>query len=203
NAGPSAVSNATVTDTFPANLENCSWTCSGSGGGSCAASGSGNISQSVNLPAGASATFTASCGIKSSATGSLSNTATISSTAPDPVPGNNSATDADNLSASADLSISKTNGTGSTTPGGQTTYTIVASNAGPSNVSNATVVDTFATELQNCSWTCSAAGGASCGVSSGSGHINRIVNLPANGSVTFSASCNVSASASGSLVNTA
>jgi uncharacterized repeat protein (TIGR01451 family) len=203
NAGPSNVSNATVTDTFPADLENCSWTCSGSGGGSCAASGTGSISQPVNLPVGASATFVASCGIKPTATGSISNTATISSSTPDPEPANNSATDADNLAASADLGITKTNGTASSTPGGQTTYTIVASNAGPSNVSNATVSDTFATDLQNCSWTCNAAGGASCGVSSGSGHINRLVNLPVNGSVTFSASCDVSPSATGSLVNTA
>ncbi len=202
NAGPSNVSSATVSDTFHANLQNCSWTCSGSGGGSCVASGNGHISQNVNLPAGASTTFMASCGIQPSATGSLVNTATISSAVADPVPGNNSATDTDTLAASANLSITKTNGTSTSTPGGSTTYTMVAGNAGPSNVTGATVTDTFPAALQSCTWTCSGANGGSC-PASGSGNINHSVNLPVSGTATFTANCNVKADATGSLVNTA
>jgi uncharacterized repeat protein (TIGR01451 family) len=98
NAGPGGVTGATVADTFPAALT-CNWTCVGAGGGTCTASGSGNISGAVNLPSGGSATYTASCAIAAGATGTLSNTATI--TAPggvtDPTPANNTATDTDTL----------------------------------------------------------------------------------------------------------
>src|SRR5205085_2295151 len=111
NAGPSNATGATVADTFPASLT-CTWTCVGAGEGTCTASGSGNLNDTVNLPAGGSTTYTASCTISGAATGSLSNTATV--TAPggvtDSTPGNNSATDSDTLGASADLSITKTDG---------------------------------------------------------------------------------------------
>src|SRR4051812_25034055 len=104
NAGPSAATGATVADTFPASLT-CTWTCVGAGGGTCTASGSGNINGSVNLPSGASVTYTASCSISGAATGSLTNTAPVTAPAgvTDPTPGNNSATDVDGLGASADL----------------------------------------------------------------------------------------------------
>ena len=202
NAGPSNATGATVADTFPASLT-CTWTCVGAGGGTCTASGSGNINQTVNLPAGGSVTYTASCSISGAASGSLSNTATV--TAPggvtDPTPGNNSATDTDTIGASADLSITKTDGVTTVTAGGSTTYTITASNAGPSNATGATVADTFPASL-TCTWTCVGAGGGTC-TASGSGNINQTVNLPAGGSVTYTASCSISGAASGSLSNTA
>jgi uncharacterized repeat protein (TIGR01451 family) len=189
-----------VADTFPASLT-CNWTCVGAGGGTCTASGSGNINGSVSLPAGGSVTYTASCTISAAATGTLSNTATVTgSGVTDPVPGNNSATDSDTLSASADLAITKTDGVTTATPGGSTTYTITASNAGPSNAS-ATVADTFPASL-TCNWTCTGAGGGTC-ASPGSGNINGSVNLPAGGSVTYTASCTISAAATGTLSNTA
>src|SRR4051812_38910838 len=42
NAGPAPTTGATVADTFPASLT-ATWTCVGAGGGTCTASGSGNI----------------------------------------------------------------------------------------------------------------------------------------------------------------
>jgi len=202
NAGPSNAPGSTVADTFPASLT-CTWTCVGAGGGTCTASGSGNIADSVNLPAGGSTTHTASCTISASASGTLSNTATVAAPAgvTDPTPGNNSATDTDALGASADLVITKTDGVTSATPGGNVTYTITASNAGPSNATGATVADTFPA-VQTCTWTCVGAGGGTC-TASGSGNIAHTVNLPAGGSVTYTASCAISASATGSMSNTA
>jgi uncharacterized repeat protein (TIGR01451 family) len=202
NAGPSNATGATVADTFPASLT-CTWTCLGSAGGTCTAAGSGNLNDSVNLPSGGSVTYTASCSISGAATGSLSNTATV--TAPggvtDPTPGNNSATDTDTLSASADLSVTKTDGVTTATPGGSVTYTITASNAGPSNATGATVADTFPASL-TCTWTCFGAGGGTC-TAAGSGNLNDSVNLPSGGSATYTASCSISGAASGSLSNTA
>ena len=200
NAGPSAVTGATVTDTLPAALS-CSWTCAGAVGGTCPASGTGNISSSVNLPVGGTATFSASCTIAANATGSLSNTATISSTVADSVPGNNSATDTDTLAVSANLGITNTDGVAVAAPGGEVTYSIVASNVGPSAVNGATVKDTFPPML-TCAWTCIASAGGSC-PASGSGHINHSVNLPVNGSATYTANCTIAKAASGAIDNTA
>ncbi|MDH5234654.1 MAG: DUF11 domain-containing protein, partial [Gemmatimonadota bacterium] len=47
NAGPNAVTAATVTDNFPAQVTGVTWTCSATAGSSCPASGSGNIAASV------------------------------------------------------------------------------------------------------------------------------------------------------------
>lgn len=202
NAGGDPVTGATVTDTFPATLSACTWTCVGAGGGTCAASGSGHISQSVNLPVGGSVTFTATCTIAPGATGTLANSATISSSATDPTPANNSATDSDTLTPQADLAITKTDGLTSVNAGSNTTYTIVASNAGPSTVTGATVADTFPAACTSVTWNCTGAGGGSC-PASGSGNLSQSVNLPPGGSVTFSAVCAVNAAATGSLGNTA
>lgn len=202
NAGPSNAPGATVNDSFPANCTSINWTCAGAGGGTCAASGSGNISQAVNLPVGGSVTFTAICAIAASATGPLNNTASISPGVSDPNSGNNSATDSDTLTPQANLGITKTDGVSSVNVGSNTTYTITASNAGPSAVNGATVADTFPAACTSVNWTCVGAGGGTC-VASGSGNINQSVNLPSGGSATFSAICAISGSATGTLVNTA
>ena len=200
NAGPDSVIGATVADTFPAILTG-TWTCVGAGGGTCTASGSGNVNDTVNLPVGGSVTYTVTAVISPAATGTLSNTATVSSTVADPTPANNSATDTDTLTPQADLAITKTDGATTATPGGSVTYTITASNAGPSNASGATVADTFPATL-TATWTCIGAGGGTC-TAAGSGNVNDTVNLPVGGSVTYTVSATISASATGTLSNTA
>jgi uncharacterized repeat protein (TIGR01451 family) len=94
NAGPTDATGATVTNTLPAALTGATWTCVGTGGGTCTASGSGNIDDSVNLPAGATVTYTVTAKVAANATGSLASTASIASPAgvDDPTPANNSAT---------------------------------------------------------------------------------------------------------------
>jgi uncharacterized repeat protein (TIGR01451 family) len=148
-------------------------------------------------------TYTASCTVSASATGTLSNTATVTAPAgvTDPTPGNNSATDSDALGAESDLAITKTDGVASVTAGGSVTYTVTASNAGPSSATGAVVADTFPASL-TCTWTCAGAGGGTC-TPSGSGNLNDTVNLPSGGSVTYTASCTVSGAATGTLSNTA
>jgi uncharacterized repeat protein (TIGR01451 family) len=100
NAGPDDVIGATVTDTFSANLTNITWTCTTtSPGASCTAAGSGNISDTVNLPVGTSVTYTVNATVIASPSGPLVNTATVSSSVSDPASGNNSKTDTDQLVA--------------------------------------------------------------------------------------------------------
>lgn len=78
----------------------------------------------------------------------INDMATVRSTTPDPVSGNNSATGRISFFASADLAISKT-----VTPpspvvaGTNVTYTIAVSNAGPSSASNVVVKDTLPAEV--------------------------------------------------------
>jgi len=100
NNGPSAVTGATVTDPLSSKLGAASWTCTASGGGSCAApNGTGSINTTVNLGPGATATFIVTTSVAPAATGSLVNTATVTPPAavPDTAPGNNSATDTNTI----------------------------------------------------------------------------------------------------------
>ena len=205
NPSANAVSNVTVSDSFPASLAGCTWTCAASGTGSCpVAFGSGNISQSVVIAAGGTVTFSATCTVFNTASGSVVNTASVSY-ANDPASGNNSATDTDGLGPTADLSITKTDGATSINAGANVTYTIVATNPATSAVSNVAVADTFPASLSACTWTCTASAGGACQSANGSGNFATTTNSIAanNGTLTFSATCTLSTTATGSLANTA
>jgi uncharacterized repeat protein (TIGR01451 family) len=100
NAGPAPVTGVVVSDTLPAALLSTSWTCAPAGGAICSAGPvTGSINDSVNLPVGASATYTLTGTLNLSATGSLTNTASVSVPAGvlDPNASNNSATDMDTI----------------------------------------------------------------------------------------------------------
>ncbi len=107
NLGPSAVVGATVTDTLPAGLTGATWTCVGAGGGVCPASGSGNISASVDLPVGATATFTLTG--TASTPGKLINTATIAAPAGvvDNFPSSNGQTDVNDVGTLSVVTVTK------------------------------------------------------------------------------------------------
>jgi len=202
NTGPSGVTGATVTDSFPAEITSANWTCTPTGAATCTASGSGSISDTVDIPAGENLTYTVTANIDAGATGNLVNTASISTAVGDPNPGDESATDTDTQSASADLTVTKDDGIATYTPGGSVTYTIVVSNAGPSDVTGVTVTDTFPTEITSANWTCMPTGAATC-TASGSGSISDTVDVPAGESLTYSVAANIDAAATGNLINTA
>jgi hypothetical protein len=204
NNGPNASIGAIVIDNFPAAFTSVGWTAVYTGGATGPASGITNINATVNLPIGATATFTAVCNISPAASGSLSNTATVTVPAgdTDPDPANNSATDTDAPNPQADLNITKTDGSATAVPGGSTIYTITVGNAGPGNVTGATVTDNFPAAISSANWTAVYAGGAT-GPAAGSGNISALVNIPSGGSVTFTVTCIISAGATGSLSNTA
>jgi uncharacterized repeat protein (TIGR01451 family) len=209
NNGPSAVTGATVTDNLPAQLTAVTWTCAASAGSSCAsASGSGNIGAKVNLALNGTATFTVKATVSGTATtGNLTNTATVAAPAGvvDTNTANNTATDTDSIvTPTADLSITKTDGVNSVNAGSAVNYTITVANAGPFAVTGATVNDTMSTKLGGVSWTCATVTGGSCGSTNGTGSISgALVNLNVGGSVKFTVTATVSATATGALVNTA
>jgi uncharacterized repeat protein (TIGR01451 family) len=144
NNGSSTAVAAPVTDIFPAAMTAVSWTAVASAGSSVgAASGVGNINTFVTLLPGGAATFTAVGQISSSATGSLANTASVATPAgaTDPDLTNNDATDTDILTATADLSVSKTVSNATPNVGDTITYTVTLSDQGPDNATNVVVTD--------------------------------------------------------------
>jgi uncharacterized repeat protein (TIGR01451 family) len=206
NSGPSDANGVSVADTFPSDLTGVTFTSVAAGGATGnTAAGSGNISDTLNMPTGSSVTYTVNATVKSSATGTLSNTATVTAPAgvTDPNTANNSATDSDTLTPQADLSITKTDGVTSKVPGTSVTYTIVVSNSGPSDAPGTTVADTFPSDLTGVTFTSVAAGGATGNTAAGSGNISDTLSLPSGGSVTYTVNATVKASATGSLSNTA
>ncbi len=206
NNGPSAVTDAPVSDTIPAQMTNATWTCAASSGSSCgSANGSGDISTTVSLLPGGTATFTLTATVLAGATGSLTNTATVAvpGGVNDPNGGNNSATDTDTIGSSADLAITKIAGSTTFVPGMTVSFTIEATNNGPSDVTGASVVDTLPATLSDAAWTCTATSGSACGAASGSGNISTTVNLLVGGKATFSLTAKLSDTATGNLVNQA
>ena len=80
NLSPSDVANATFEDLIPAEIVSWTWTCTHAGGASgCtpAASNSSDFTDTVNLPAGSSITYTVTALTSATASGTLTNTATI------------------------------------------------------------------------------------------------------------------------------
>src|SRR5262249_52120465 len=82
---------------------------------------------------GGTATYIVTANVSPSATGTLVNTATVAppSGTSDPNLGNNSATDTDNLTPQADLSVVKT-GPATAVPGNNVSYTLTGGNGGHS-----------------------------------------------------------------------
>ncbi|MGK2857493.1 MAG: hypothetical protein ACSLFQ_09825 [Thermoanaerobaculia bacterium] len=72
----------------------------------------------------------------------IANTATVTASTTDPVPGNNSSTANTPLSPQADLSVSKA-GPATIVPGERVSYTITVANNGPSDAAGATLSDTI------------------------------------------------------------
>jgi len=101
---------------------------------------------------------------------------------------------------SADLGITVSDGRTTATPGESVIYTLVATNAGPSDIMEATIESSFPSTAL-CSWTCQATAGASC-PTAGSGNLDESINLPVGGQTTFTAQCAIASHATGFLLTT-
>jgi uncharacterized repeat protein (TIGR01451 family) len=136
NAGPDAASGATVV----AALQATSWTCVGAGGGTCTSAGTGNIGDTVNLPVGASVTYSATRSVPDFAAGQSANASITWSGGTDPNPANNSAWDEDDIVERSDLALTMA-APGTAHPGSDLTYTLSLVNQGPSQTVGHRVVD--------------------------------------------------------------
>ena len=198
NYGLSDATFVTVTDTLPAGVTFLSATPTQ---GSCSEAG-GNITCDVGNLAHA-LTATVSIEVTPTTHGPITNTARVRAAEADGDPANNGVTVTTTVLPTADLTITKDDGQVTAVAGASVTYTIVARNAGPSHVAGASVSDVFPAELTSCRWTCSPAGGATCTAGPMTGDINDMVDLPVGGTATYSATCNIEPSATGTLSNSA
>jgi uncharacterized repeat protein (TIGR01451 family) len=108
----------------------------------------------------------------------------------------------DPVPTTANLSIVKTSSL-SLAASGLIQYTLQVANAGPLNVTGATVADTFAASLANVTWTCTPSGvGAAC-PASGNSNINALVDMPNGTGVVFAITAQLPAVPPVSIVNTA
>jgi uncharacterized repeat protein (TIGR01451 family) len=159
NAGPSEADPASVLDTFPPACTAVSFTSVAAGGaaGNTAAGEGGINDAALSLPPGSSVTYTATCTIDASATGTIENTVTVSSGVSDPDPTDNSATDTNTLTPSADLSVTKLLTTGGTVGvGDDVVFALTVTNGGPSTATGVTVTDSLPLGLSYVSDDCGA-----------------------------------------------
>ncbi|HEX8410119.1 MAG TPA: lamin tail domain-containing protein [Thermoanaerobaculia bacterium] len=163
NNGPSNAATATFSDTLPAGTTfvslstTGSWTCTTPAVGATGTVSCSNPSFLVTADF-----FTLVVKVDPTvATGTvLTNTATLSSATTDPNGANNSDTATTTVATSADLLLSKTDSPDPVNAGGNLSYTITLTNAGPSNASAATFTDTlpagttFVSLSTTGGWTC-------------------------------------------------
>jgi uncharacterized repeat protein (TIGR01451 family)/fimbrial isopeptide formation D2 family protein len=210
NKGPSAVTGATVSDTFPTGITNATWTATYTGSGSSGpASGSGDIAALVNLADGGTATFqvTVSPDATINALTTLTNRATVTppTGVPDPNPADNESTTTAISSPVTDLAVTKTDGRATYVAGAPVTYTIVVTNNGPSFARQASVIDTLdptVIDVAAATWTAVFSGTGSAGNASGSGSIGEIIDLASGGTATYTITAPTLTTATKNLVNT-
>jgi len=175
-------------------LSGVSWTAvftDGSGN----TTGTGDIDELIDLASGGTAVYTVTGLLAASATGSLVNTATVTSpedTATDTV--------TDTITRDVDLTLDKLT-TSPVVAGQLVTYQITVANIGDSDVFAAAVTDPFAGVLSGVSWTAVFTDGS--GNTTGTGDIDELIDLASGGTAVYTVTGLLAASATGSLVNTA
>ncbi|MGH9922522.1 MAG: DUF11 domain-containing protein, partial [Nitrososphaerales archaeon] len=192
NNGPGLASSVVVTDTLPAAVTLIS----------VSSSQGGCIALPCDLGAlasGAVATVTITVFVNPDFTGTLTNTAAVSSTTPDPNAANNSDGEETQVQSVADVSIIKTDSHDPVTAGNTLTYTLQVTNPGPSTATNAQVTETLPAGVTFVSAT------PSQGTCSPSGSIItcNLGDIPAKATVTITITVTVNLNATGTLLNVA
>lgn len=162
----------------------------------------------LTLASGQATTLTITGKIAVAATGSLSNTATVTPPAgiTDPTPGNNTSTTTTNLTAKPVLTITKLGAAG-LTAGNTATYTLNISNTGSSNAVGASITDIIPAALTGVNWTSTVAGTATItnGATGTGNNLSITANIPAGAANTISVTITgtINPAATGNVSNTA
>ena len=191
NLGPSHAFAAEVIDDLPDDLVDASWSCqtipADSAGSDCASGGNGDLSEVVDLLVGERLLYLVDGRIAPDLIGQLENVAEIAPSvdASDPDTGSNIDSVTASVSAAADIIVSMTALAAEAVPGGPVQFEIVVENIGPSDAPQVAVSDQLPAPLAAGNWTCSAQAPASCPSAAGSGSIDLITAVPADGRLTF------------------
>ncbi len=158
NNGPTAASSATLDDVFPAGLDVTAVT-----GAGCAEGPANQVTcnfGTLNSGDTRAVTVTATV-LASAANTTVTNTATVDSATPDHIPSNDSDRDELSVLASADISMSKTADVTDPAIGDTVTYTLTATNNGPSGATGVSISDQLPSSLSfvSASAGCNEAGG--------------------------------------------
>jgi uncharacterized repeat protein (TIGR01451 family) len=188
-------------------LASVSYTAVGTGGASGFTAGSsGNINDYVDLPSGASVTYTVTANLNPHATGTLGNTVTVTppGNVPDSDSSNNTAIDVDSIAPDpaflADLAVAQTANVQTTYHAGSlayysevVTYTVVVSNNGPGDVHGAEFTDNLPSGYYATNVSTSSSGGAAAsystsgfgGILSLAGSYPTSLDLPSGSTFTY------------------
>lgn len=199
NTGPSNATSVLVTDTLPLSVTFVSANPSQSSGPNPLVWNLGTVT--VNT----TSLITVVVTISPSFTGTITNTAVVSSTILDSNPSNNQDSESTTVYVQADITISKNDNVTSYTAGLPLTYTIVARNLGPATASSVIVSDTKPAQINQWTWNCTVQSGGASGCD---GMVNKTVDfsdtisLPAGGAITYTVIATTTASALNPLTNT-
>jgi uncharacterized repeat protein (TIGR01451 family) len=182
NLGPSDATGVTLSDPAVAGLTfvSASGTCTG--GFPCAIG---------TIPAGQSLSVVATYSLASNASGSMTNTATVTSTTPDPSAANNTSAVTSTVLQKADLSVTKT-GPAMALTGSNVTYSITVMNNGPSDATGVQLSDPTPARLTFVSAT-GACTSLPCAIG----------NLPASANKSLQVTYTVAPGPTTTIVNTA
>jgi uncharacterized repeat protein (TIGR01451 family) len=193
----------TVTDTIPAGLTvnaitGTGWTCSAANAVPLTCSRTSTLAALTSFP-----DISINVNVASNAT-TVTNTATLTVAGGDSDASDDSSDDPTTILQIADLGITIDDGVATVTPGSSSlTYTVVATNNGPSAVTGANI-NAFFSYLNNVTFTASATGGATGFQASGSGGVSNSVNMPSGSTITYVITGNLSSQApAGTLSNSA
>lgn len=199
NAGPSPAENVVVADELPAGLTNVSATATA---GTCTVAAADVSCTLGTVAPSAVVTITVTATVPPDSTAAtLTDVARVTSDTADPDPDDNTAPASSEVTRNADLSVTKTMSPATVAPGGEVTYTVVATNNGPSTATNVAVTDTVVDP--GIELTSATAPGATCALQPLTARCN-VPSLVPGASVTMTVIARVGPDAApGSLNNAA
>jgi uncharacterized repeat protein (TIGR01451 family) len=201
NLGPNIAFNAILSDvTAGVNvIAPVTSTFSGTGSLVSLLTSTAGLTATMNLPVNGTATYVFR-GIPTATNGFFTNTASVrpGTTATDGILSNNTASVNTQVSPSANLSVTKTNGLTTTFAGSNLIYTVTFTNSGPSDASGALIRDIPSAGLSNCTViSCAGTGGAVCGTPTFTA-LNTtgysLPTFPSGSSINLRLQCGVTAS---------
>ena len=145
NIGPSTAQNVLVVDSLPTGL---SFLGASATQGSCAAAGALVSCNVGSLAVGAAVTVDLTVDVAANVGAEVTNTANVTTTTPDPDPGNNQSSTTDPTERLADLVVTKSTINTSIIPGEGVDYVVTVTNAGPADADSVTVTDALVAALQ-------------------------------------------------------